>query len=29
VHDAGTIGDAARRRVERLLDLEEAALGED
>ena len=29
LYDAGTIGDAARRRVERLLDLEDAALGED
>ena len=29
LYDAGTIGDATRRRVERLLDLDDAALGED
>jgi CPA1 family monovalent cation:H+ antiporter len=29
LYDVGTIGDATRRRVERLLDLEDAALGED
>ena len=29
LYDAGTIGDATRRRVERILDLEDAALGED
>ncbi len=29
LYDAGTIGDTTRRRVEHLLDLEDAALGED
>jgi len=29
LYDAGTIGDATRRRVERILDLEDAALGDD
>ena len=28
LYDAGTIGDSTRRRVERLLDLEDAALGD-
>ena len=29
LYDAGTIGDATRRWVERILDLEDAALGDD
>jgi CPA1 family monovalent cation:H+ antiporter len=29
LYDAGKIGDATRRRVERVLDLEDAALGDD